>query len=52
MVVSKVGFSLASQGSKLRGAVPCGFEVYSLRAHIGGSVDSSTSGSVSMPIQV
>jgi hypothetical protein len=52
MVGARVGFSLALQGSKLRVAVPCEFEVYSLRAHIGGSVDSSTSGSVSMPIQV
>lgn len=39
-------FSLVLHGSKLRLA-----EVDSVNAHIGGSVDSSTSGEVSMPIQ-
>lgn len=47
-----VGFSMGSHGSKFKLAVACGLEVASIKPHIGGSVDSSTSGSVSMPIQV
>lgn len=46
-------FSLVLHGSKLRLAeVGRVGEVDSVNTHIGGSVDSSTSGEVSMPIQV
>lgn len=47
-----VGFSLGLHGSKLKLAVAWGFGMDFVKPHIGGSVDSSTSGRVSMPIHV
>lgn len=50
MASGVAGFSFGSHGLRLK-AVGDSCEMGSVQGHIGGSVDSSTSGVVSMPIQ-